>query len=277
MNKPYISIVTAVKNAGSLLEQTILSILNQTFKDYEHVIIDGVSEDDTLTVIARYKQQYPMKLVSEPDNGISDAFNKGIMLASGKWLLFLGAGDELIGPTVLTRLYPVLLERESRLIVWGNVIFKDSSGKIGRWYNGDVSMFRLKRHMCLPHQAAFHNRHFFEKYGLFDSGLKRTMDYDLILRALPEIRGGYYNYDVAYMLVGGQSQNVRAAMQEVLKVQRKHKVFTMPVLYGLFYWAMLKNRIKNIFGYSTVGLGPIEEKTAGNQIDKPVHKMEEHK
>jgi glycosyltransferase involved in cell wall biosynthesis len=277
MNKPYISIITAVKNAGLLVEQTIVSILNQTFKDYEHVIIDGVSEDDTLSVITKYREQYPMKFVSEPDRGISDAFNKGVGLASGKWLLFLGAGDELVGPTVLTRLYPVLLEREGRMIVWGNVIFKDSSGKIGRWYNGDVSVFQLKRYMCLPHQAAFHNRCFFEKYGLFDSSLKRTMDYDLILRALPQVHGGYYNYDVAYMLVGGQSQNVRAAMQEILQVQRKHRVFPVPVLYALFYWAMLKDHMKNIFGYSTVGFGPIQEKTAGNQIDKPVHKMEEHK
>ncbi|HLC15867.1 MAG TPA: glycosyltransferase family 2 protein [Thermodesulfovibrionia bacterium] len=263
MNKPYISIVTAVKNAGLLLEQTILSIMNQTFQDYEHVIIDGVSDDDTLSVITKYREQYPMKFVSEPDRGISDAFNKGVGLASGKWLLFLGAGDELVGPTVLSRLYQVLREREGSLIVWGNVIFKDSSGKIGRWYNGDVSEFQFKRYMCLPHQAAFHNRLFFEKYGLFDPDLKRTMDYDLILRALPEVQGGYYNYDVAYMLVGGQSQNVRAAMKEMLQVQRKHRVFPAPVLYGLFYWAMLKNSIKNIFGYSTVGLGPIEEKTAG--------------
>lgn len=260
MKKPYISIVTASKDAGHLIEKTILSIMNQTFKEYEHVIVDGVSDDDTLSIVAKYKGQYPMKFISEPDKGISDAFNKGIGLASGMWILFLGAGDELVGPTVLTRWYPVLSERESKLIVWGNVIFKDVTGKIGRWYNGDVSTFRLKRYMCLPHQAAFHNRMVFEKYGLFNPDLKRTMDYDLILRALPEIKGGYYDYDVAYMLVGGQSQNVKPAVREMLQVQRKHKIFPEPVLYGLYVWALLKNKLKNLFGYSTVGLGPVQKK-----------------
>ena len=260
MKKPYISIITAIKNAGQLLEKTIFSIKSQTLKDYEHVIIDGVSDDDTLSFVTKHKEKYPMKLISEPDNGISDAFNKGVRMASGKWILFLGAGDELIGPTVLARLYPVLLKRENKIIVWGNVIFKDVTGKIGRWYNGDISTFRLKRYMCLPHQAAFHNRLFFDKYGLFNRDLKRTMDYDLILRALPEIKGGYYDYDVAYMLVGGQSQNVKAAMQEMLQVQKKHKVLPKHLLYGLYFWALLKDELKNLLGYSTLGLGPIQEK-----------------
>lgn len=276
MKKPYISIITAVKNAGQLLKKTTLSIMNQTFKDYEHVIIDGVSDDDTLSIIGKYKEQYPVKFISEPDRGISDAFNKGIELASGKWILFLGAGDELVGPTVLKRLYPVLSERESKLIVWGNVIFKDVTGKVGRWYNGDISIFRLKRYMCLPHQAAFHNHLFFEKYGLFNPDLKRTMDYDLVLRALSEIKGGYYDYDVAYMLVGGQSQDVKAAAQEMFQVQRKYNIFPEPFLYGLYIWALLKDKIKNLFGYSTVGFRQIQEKNR-TLSEKPVAEKEEHK
>ena len=110
----------------------------------------------------------------------------------------------------------------------------------------------LKVFMCFSHQSIFHNRTLFEKYGLFDESLKIAMDYDLLLRAYDEIKAGYINYDIAYMLIGGQSQNsAKRAVKEMLTVQLKHKALPTPVAYAIYYWALIKIKIKNLIGYST--------------------------
>ena len=93
MNKPLISIITATLNSGTSLEKTILSVLNQSYENVEHIIIDGGSKDNTLEILEKYKNNYKVRWISEPDKGISDAFNKGLRIAKGEYINFQGAGD----------------------------------------------------------------------------------------------------------------------------------------------------------------------------------------
>jgi glycosyltransferase involved in cell wall biosynthesis len=90
--KPLFSIITVVYNAGATLEETILSVVNQGLRNYEYIIIDGGSDDNTLAIINKYKSSIA-KFISEPDEGIYDAMNKSLKYASGRWLFFLGADD----------------------------------------------------------------------------------------------------------------------------------------------------------------------------------------
>ena len=103
---PMLSIVTVVYNSEQYLERTILSILNQTFKDVEHIVIDGNSKDKTLDII----QQYNDKIAywkSEPDKGIYDAMNKAQNFASGKYIMFLNSGDEFCDNNVLEKIFKI--------------------------------------------------------------------------------------------------------------------------------------------------------------------------
>jgi glycosyltransferase involved in cell wall biosynthesis len=252
MKTPYISIITVTKNAEKTIERTIESVKKQDYHDHEHIIIDAASDDATISYVRFYAEKYSVKYLSEPDRGIADAFNKALSLSSGQWILFIGSGDELIHPGVLSHMHSILKDHEDLLIVWGNVIFKDIKGRTGQRYRGNFSRYMLKVFMCFSHQSIFHNRALFDRYGLFDEEIKIAMDYDILLRAYNEIKNGYIDYDIAYMLIGGQSQySAKKAVKDMLKVQLKHKVTPVPVAYGIYYWTLFKVKIKNIMGYST--------------------------
>lgn len=108
------SIITIVYNGESLIEGTMQSVLNQTFTDYEYIIVDGASKDSTLSIVQGLSQKHPLpeqsgckhsiKWISEPDKGLYDAMNKGLRLATGDFVLFLNAGDRLFEPTTLAKL-----------------------------------------------------------------------------------------------------------------------------------------------------------------------------
>ena len=104
--QPKVSIITVSYNAEKMISETILSVLSQTYCDYEYIFIDGNSSDKTVEVIGKYKQCFEGKnvdylLISEPDKGIYDAMNKGTALAKGEWILMLNAGDMLAHERVL--------------------------------------------------------------------------------------------------------------------------------------------------------------------------------
>ena len=252
MKTPYISVITVTKNAEETIERTIASVKKQDYSNYEHIIVDAASDDATMSSVHHYAQSYPVIYLSEPDRGIADAFNKSIGLSSGQWILFIGSGDELIHPGVLSHMDSVLKTHEDKLILRGNVIFKDIKGTKGQRYRGNFPRYMLKVFMCFSHQSIFHNHTLFEHYGLFDENLKIAMDYDLLLRAYDKIKDGYIDYDIAYMLIGGQSQySAKSAVKDMLTVQLRHKVLPSSAAYAIYYWTLIKIKIKNLIGYST--------------------------
>ena len=115
MSKPRVSIITAVFNGEEFLEDTIQSILCQDYPDFEYIVIDGGSKDKTLEIIKKYENQITY-WVSESDKGISDAFNKGIRLATGSYINFQGDGDRLFDQTTLKNIFQNVDEREDDLV-----------------------------------------------------------------------------------------------------------------------------------------------------------------
>ena len=240
------SIITATKNAGDQIENTIKSVIIQKNVKYEHIIIDAVSSDNTIEIVEEYKNNYPVKLISDPDDGISDAFNKGIKLSSGDWIIFMGAGDMFIHSNVLSDMGKELKNRSSSLVVWGNIKFINANGEIGKRVSGKFSKFRFKRYMCMPHQATFQNKKVFEEYGMFSTDIKVAMDYDIFLRCLKKINmDDYIDYDVSYMLAGGNSQTGNNCIKEFMKAQNKNNVFRFKIIpKTLYIWAVLKKALK---------------------------------
>ena len=167
------SIITPTYNSGIKLEQTILSVQSQRTDLVEHLIIDGGSSDATLNVIQKFSSAATavanIAWISEPDKGVYDAMNKGIALAKGKFILFLGAGDCLI-PGVLESIQPAMPD-DALSFVYGDVQMSD-----GHIYDGCFDKAKLV-HMNICHQAIFYGRDVFNTVGKFDLKYKILADY----------------------------------------------------------------------------------------------------
>jgi glycosyltransferase involved in cell wall biosynthesis len=164
-----ISIITVVRNGISTIEETILSVINQDYNNFEYIIVDGISTDGTLEIIEKYSNK--LNFISEGDKGIYDAMNKGISMAKGDWIYFLGCDDILHEKTTLSDIFS-LNSYEAYDVVYGNVLFRQSN----KIFDGqfDYNKHALK---SICHQAIFYRRELFDKFGKFDIKYRNAADY----------------------------------------------------------------------------------------------------
>lgn len=151
MNQPLISIITIVYNAIDAVEQTILSVINQTYSNIEYIIIDGGSTDGTVDIIEKYSDKITY-WISEPDKGIYDAMNKGIDKANGKWINFMNAGDFFYDKVVLSNIFCDSLAHEGFGVLFGHTELRYS---FGRCIYLRKSIDVLPYAMAFTHQSAF--------------------------------------------------------------------------------------------------------------------------
>lgn len=206
MNPPLISIITPTLNSAHTIEQSIISVLHQTYGEIEHVFIDGLSEDVTAPVIRTFLSRYHQAvLISEKDNGIYDAMNKGLRVCRGDWIYFLGANDTFHDDHVLTDLYNQgLFDREH--IVYGNVVISGDSvwAKNNEVYDGKFDLSKLlRKNIC--HQGIFYPRSVIEKVGFYSENYPVTADWDYNLRCYSKYQFTYIDRIVAYFQSGGRS------------------------------------------------------------------------
>lgn len=175
MNNPLVSVVIVVYNAGSTIGQAMESVLHQTYRNVELLVIDGGSKDNTLEVIAAYQSRIGY-FISEEDKGIYDAMNKGIAAAKGDWILFLGADDAFYTDTVLEKIFENADLGKADLL-YGDVEF--SSNK--RRYGAEKNYNRLiEQNIC--HQAIFYSRKLFQSWGNYNTRYSILADYEMNLR-----------------------------------------------------------------------------------------------
>jgi glycosyltransferase involved in cell wall biosynthesis len=187
-DKPLITVVTVVYNGEEFLEETILSVINQTYDNVECIIIDGGSTDDTLDIIKKYEHAIDY-WVSEKDVGIYDAMNKGISLSSGELINFMNAGDRFIDSGVFSYLDFKILEKNEILV--GDA--KYLSGKIFQSLKHPIY---LKN--SIHHQAAFYPISLFKKLGFYSLDYSILSDYEKNYRA---IKNGFYFIKHNYIFV----------------------------------------------------------------------------
>jgi len=202
---PTITIITPTLNAGHNIEACILSVATQSYQNIEHLIIDGLSTDNTLAIVKEYAEQYPhIKFITEKDSGIYDAMNKGIDLASGEWIYFLGSDDLFYSETVLEEIFSV--EEISQYdFVYGNVVWGDT----GTIYDGKFSLLKLI-HKNICHQAIFYKNTIFKLLGSFDTEYKTWADWLFNIRCFSceEIKTKYFDILIAKFTFGGQSSQL---------------------------------------------------------------------
>jgi len=177
---PLVSVVTIVRNDRAGFLATLDSVrAQQGFDDVEHIVIDGASTDGTVEAVRAHAGRLT-RWVSEPDAGISDAFNKALALARGRWINFLNAGDTYADPGVLARVAPLLRDDRNAIVTGYSVTagVRSPPYPIGNHE-------RLARRAWLSHQGSFIHRRVFDRCGVFDLRFRVRMDYELWLRALP--------------------------------------------------------------------------------------------
>ena len=247
-----ISIITVVKNDKNNIEKTILSVLNQKDVDLEYIVIDGGSTDGTLKIIEKYKDKIDV-LISEKDNGIVDAFNKGIKIAKGDVVGVINSGD-LLEPDVLTTIMQAF-EKTRADIVYGDVLYWEGAVQEYR-YKANHTL--LQEFMSINHPAVFVKKKIYEHYGLFDETFKVAMDYELMLRFfVNDVKFIYIDKVLSNMALGGVSDvNWRLAYKEAYEIRKKYLGNSLG-LYINYIFQVLKRSVSNLL--VKIGLESLRE------------------
>lgn len=208
---PKVSIITVCMNSKRYVEDAIKSVCGQTYLDIEYIVIDGGSTDGSVEIFNRYKNKID-KLVVEKDNGIFEAMNKGIRLATGEIVYFLNSDDMLYDNKVIERIAPLFIDNKNADFVYGNIEVLDPVKGISyiERYPERISRGLFIR-KTIGHPATFFRSLCFKKVGFFDQRYKIAADYDWFLRAIftKGLKGMHTESNVSIFRLGGVSTDER--------------------------------------------------------------------
>ena len=202
-----ISIITATYNSAATVRDTLTCIASQRYHNIEHIIVDGVSKDNTLAIVGEFS--HIAKTISEKDKGIYDAMNKGVQLATGEVIGILNSDDFYTNPEVLTKVAAAFTDPAVEA-VYGDLQYvkADNTDVVTRtWKSGMFRKKNLYYGWMPPHPTFFVRRHVYEKCGLFNTTLRSAADYELMLRVLLKFntRVQYIPEVLVKMRAGGMS------------------------------------------------------------------------
>ena len=255
-----ITIITATYNSGATLCDTMESVLRQTYRDIEYLVIDGASKDNTLDIVRNYEPMFngKLKYISEPDKGIYDAMNKGIRMATGDVVGILNSDDFYTTDTVLEQVAQAMAQTDTDA-VYGDVHYvedKDLSRSV-RYYSSRYFKRSLMRFGFMPAHPSFYcRRKVYERYGAFDISYKIAADFENLLRLIfvNKIRTEYIPADFVTMRMGGASssglKSHRQIMKDHLRALKQNGVFSnvlflclrYPYKIGEVVWTRLTTR-----------------------------------
>lgn len=240
-----ISIITATYNSGGTLRSALESVLRQTYTDFEYLVIDGGSKDNTLKIIQSYQPEFKGKLhcISEPDKGIYDAMNKGIRMATGELIGLLNSDDFYTSDNVLQRVADIMEDKDIDA-VYGDVHYVDGNklNRCVRYYSSRPFRRGWMRLGFMPAHPSFYcRREIYERFGAFDTTYKVAADFENLLRLIyvNRIRTRYIPMDFVTMRTGGASTSGlcshRRIMADHLRALRTNKIYSNVFLLSLRY------------------------------------------
>lgn len=202
-----ISIITACYNSSATIGDTLKSVTEQDYKNIEHIIVDGASTDDTLQIVKQFP--HVAKVVSEKDDGIYDAMNKGISLATGEVIGILNSDDVYTSNSAVSKVMKAFEAKDAEAVYADLQYVKfDNLNKITRtWHSGEFSKRKFYFGWMPPHPTFFVRKHVYQKIGNFNCALKSAADYEFMLRVL--LKNDFKPYYIPEVLVkmraGGMS------------------------------------------------------------------------
>jgi glycosyltransferase involved in cell wall biosynthesis len=231
--QPKLSVITIVYNNVRDIERTMLSVLNQTYRNIEYIIIDGGSKDGTVEVIGKYRTKLA-QFISEPDNGIYHAMNKGLALATGDYVLFMNSGDEIYAPETVTEVFESAAAAD---IYYGETeMYNEQWESLGQRRHCAPEIFNWKSFrygMSISHQAIYVKRSLAQP---FDLRYKYSSDIDWVIRVAKNASSivNTHMY-VAKYLVGGMSKKKHFA-----SLRERFRIFSK-------YYGLIPNLINHLF------------------------------
>lgn len=251
-----ISIITVTYNSEKTISSTLESVLKQRYSDYEHIVVDGNSRDETVKIVRSYEPQYKGRLhwISEPDKGMYDAMNKGFAMATGDVIGILNSDDFYTDDDVLQCVSKVFAEDDELEAVYGDVHFvkAEDLGKCTRYYSSRMFSRKWMRFGFMPAHPSFYcKKSAYEKAALpvdidgrkqfFDTDYKVAADFENLLRVIfvNRIKTKYLKKDFVTMRTGGAStsglRSHRQIMKDHLKGLRKNQIYSNALMLGMRY------------------------------------------
>lgn len=238
-----ISIIVVCKDSIATINKSIDSVINQTYKDYELIVIDGDSTDGTKEFLLS-KKKFISKLKSEKDSGISNAFNKGISIADGEWLFFLNSDDYFTSNNTLNDVVAHLNENLN-LIIGRVQLINDQKKMLGEFGGDDVNFSKMSFYNVIPHQSTFIKKKIFNNNG-YDENLKYSMDYEFYWRHKNDLKIKLINSKIAIVNNKGSSaQNYLKLFDEYAAIQRKYNVNNLLTIKINYLYRIIKFYIRN--------------------------------
>lgn len=211
-----ISIITITYNSAKTVQRTLESVLSQTYPDIEHVIVDGASTDGTKEIIEAYAAKHKnVRWVSEKDNGIYDALNKGIGMASGDVIGFLHSDDKLYSPDSIGQIAAAFASSKAD-VVYGDLQYCNGDRVIRRWKSNAFNPRALKYGWMPPHPTVYVRREVYQQVGPYDEWFRISADYDMMLRIFS---AHYHTCYIPEVLVsmetgGASNRNTKARLSK---------------------------------------------------------------
>ena len=235
---PKFSIITVTYNAADTIEDTIQSVISQTYHHVEYIIIDGASKDNTLNIINRY-QEHITCLVSEPDRGLYDAMNKGMQLATGDYLCFLNAGDSFHEDDTLQLMVHSLRNTEKLPdVLYGETELVDNEGHFVRMRRlsapETLNWKSFRQGMLVCHQAFFARRELTEPYDLH---YRFSADFDWCIRIMKKANVLHNTHLtlIDYLEEGMTTQNHQASLRERFYIMTRHYGWLSTILHHAWF------------------------------------------
>lgn len=233
-NKPFFTIITCTLNSDRFLSKNIKSVRNQSFKNYEHVFVDGYSKDNTKKILKAYKNKFGSKVIifNFLKRGVSRAFNKGIKEAKGEYIFFLNSDDYFYDNKVLQDVHLFLTSNKELDWMYGKINVVEEDGMaVGvfplRKFFQIANRYLLKFINYVPHQSVFMKKSVFDKFGNFDPKLKLNMDTELFLRLSRDTNWIFFDRIMcAYVLrsdsLSSSYKNKNVGLEALEKVQERY-------------------------------------------------------
>ena len=254
-----ITIITATYNSAATVKDTFESVLAQTYKNIEYIVVDGLSKDNTVDIIKEYEQLFDgkMRWVSEKDKGLYDAMNKGIAMATGDVVGILNSDDFYTSNDALAVIAETMQDN-SIDAVYGDIHFvnDDNLNKCVRYYSSAIFKRSLMRIGLMPAHPSFYcKREVYTKYGAFDTRYKIGADFESLLRYIyvNRIKTQYIKKDFVTMRTGGASTNGFRSrwqiMKDHLRAMKDHGIksnlFILSLRYPYKIYELLTSKIKH--------------------------------
>ncbi len=253
-----VSIITSCYNSESYIRSAIEAVLNQDYADIEYLVIDGGSKDSTMDIVRSYEPEFAgrLKWISEPDNGLYDALNKGLKMATGKIVGLLNSDDFFTNNRIISQIVDEFRNTDCEA-VYGDIHFVHPADltKCVRYYSSAVFRRPLMRIGFMPaHPTFYAYKHLFDQFGYYKTGYKIAADFELLLRFIyvNKIKTRYLPVDFVTMRTGGMSteslNSHKIIMQEHLRAFKETGLFTNRFILSLRYpykiMELLKEKIR---------------------------------